>query len=105
MECDFAHRNAVARFFSLHKLSRYLIHILLIQRGAAEVGFDVTYGQDTPIAVVGLVCDIVFRNGGQHVQRNADGLDALNKELEEKGGALKEFRKDRIRLQNRKQED
>ena len=33
----FTHRNAVARFFPLHKLGRYLIHILLIQRRAAEI--------------------------------------------------------------------
>ena len=74
----FTHRNAVARFLLLHKLGGDLIHILLVERRATEVGFDVGHGQDTPIAVVRLVGDIVFRYGGQHVQRNTERLDALD---------------------------
>ena len=74
----FTHRNTVARFLLLHKLGGDFAHILLIQRGATEICFDVGHRQDTPIAVVGLVCDIVFRNGGQYVQRNAEGLDAFD---------------------------
>ena len=74
----FTNRNTIACFLLLHKLRRNLAHILLIQRRAAEVGFDIGHGQDTPIAVVRLVCDIVFRDSGQYVQRNAEGLDAFD---------------------------
>ena len=74
----FTHRNAVARFLLLHKFGGYLAHILLIQRGAAEESLNIGHGQDTPIAVVRLICDIVFRNGGQHVQRNAERLNAFD---------------------------
>ena len=74
----FTHCNAVARFLLLHKLGGNLAHILLIQRGAAEESLNIGHGQDTPIAVVGFVGDIVFRYGGQHIQRNAERLDALD---------------------------
>jgi len=74
----FTHRNTVARFLLLHKFGGYLAHILLIERRAAKVGFDIADGQDTQIAVVRLVGDIVFRYGGQRVQRNAEGLDAFD---------------------------
>jgi len=78
LNIHFTYRNTVARFFSLHKFGRYLIHILLIERRATEVGFYIADGQDTPIAVVRLVCDVVFRNGGQHVQRYAEWLNAFD---------------------------
>ena len=52
----FTHSNAVARFLLLHEIRRNLAHILLIERRATKVGFDIGYGQDTPIAIVGLVC-------------------------------------------------
>jgi len=54
------------------------MHILLVKSRATKIGFDVGHGQDTPIAVIRLVGDVVFRNGGQHVQRNAEGLDAFD---------------------------
>ena len=74
----FTHCNAVARFLFLHKLCREFAHILLIERRTAEIGFDIGHGQDTPIAVVWLICDIVFRDSGQYVQRYAEWLDALD---------------------------
>ena len=74
----FANRNTVARFLLLHKLGGNLAHILLVQRRAAEESLNIGHGQDTPIAVVWLICDIVFRDSGQYVQRYAEWLDALD---------------------------
>ena len=79
----FTHRNAVARFLLLHKFGGYLAHILLIQRGATEVGFYVSHGQNTPIVVVRLGGDIVFRYGGQHVQRNVGRMNTFGIDLED----------------------
>ena len=78
----FTHRNPIARFLLLHKFGGYLAHILLIQRGATEVGFDVSHGQNTPIVVVRLGGDIVFRYGGQHVQRNVGRMNTFGIDLE-----------------------
>ena len=78
----FTHRNPIARFLLLHKFGGYLAHILLIQRGATEVGFYVSHGQNTPIVVVRLGGDIVFRYGGQHVQRNVGRMNTFGIDLE-----------------------
>lgn len=53
-------------------------YVLFAERETTEIGFDIGHGQDTPIAIVWLVGDIVFRNGGQHVQRNAERLNAFD---------------------------
>ena len=78
----FTHRNPIARFLLLHKLCGNFAHILLIQRGATEVGFDVSHRQNTPIVVVRLGGDIVFRYGGQHIQRNVGRMNTFGIDLE-----------------------
>ena len=75
---QFTHTYPIARFLFFYKLGWDFGHILFVERRATEVGFDVCYLQDTSIAVIGVAGDIVFRNGGQRVQWNAEGLDAFD---------------------------
>ena len=49
----------------------------MVEIRTVEIGIEACNGQDYPIGVVRLVRDIVFRDDGQYVQRNAGRMNTF----------------------------